>query len=200
MAAVSVIEGADGEFYLKVNNHFVMGGTASYYSDRRQGHIPLLLHPHPKRALFLGLGTGATFAAAADYPGLEAEGVELIPEIIPLLRYFAEINGIFQPLSGAAPQSGRRPPLCQRLPGSSMTSLWPTYFIPPGMAPARFTRWSIFRRSAACSSRAACFANGYLCIKSIWMFCESSSGLFSRFFPRGRRIWLITASRCRLSA
>jgi spermidine synthase len=95
MAAVSVIESADGEFHLKVNNHFVMGGTASYYSDRRQGHIPLLLHPHPKRALFLGLGTGATFAAAADYPGLEAEGVELIPEIIPLLSYFVKSTGEF---------------------------------------------------------------------------------------------------------
>jgi spermidine synthase len=95
MAAVSVIESADGEFYLKVNNHFVMGGTASYYSDRRQGHIPLLLHPNPKRALFLGLGTGATFAAAADYPGLEAEGVELIPEIMPLLHYFVKSTGEF---------------------------------------------------------------------------------------------------------
>ncbi len=93
MAAVSVIESPDGEFHLKVNNHFVMGGTASSYSDRRQGHIPLLLHPNPKRALFLGLGTGATFAAAADYPGLEAEGVELIPEIIPLLGYFVKSTG-----------------------------------------------------------------------------------------------------------
>jgi spermidine synthase len=99
-AAVSVIEGADGEFYLKVNNHFVMGGTASYYSDRRQGHIPLLLHPHPRRALFLGLGTGATFAAAANYPGLEAEGVELIPEIMPLLRYFVKSTGEFSRYPG----------------------------------------------------------------------------------------------------
>ncbi len=100
MAAVSVIETADGESHLKVNNHFVMGGTASAYSDRRQGHIPLLLHPNPKRALFLGLGTGATFAAAADYPGLEADGVELIPEIIPLLRYFVKSTGEFSQYPG----------------------------------------------------------------------------------------------------
>jgi spermidine synthase len=100
MAAVSVIESADGEFHLKVNNHFVMGGTASYYSDRRQGHIPLLLHPYPKRALFLGLGTGATFAAATDHPRLEAEGVELIPEIIPLLRYFVKSTGEFSQYPG----------------------------------------------------------------------------------------------------
>ena len=48
MAAVSVIEGADGEFSLKVNNHFVMGGTASFYSDRRQGHIPPLAASPPE--------------------------------------------------------------------------------------------------------------------------------------------------------
>ena len=100
MAAVSVLESADGEFYLKVNNQFVMGGTASSYSDRRQGHIPLLLHPHPERALFLGLGTGATFAAAAAYRGLEADGVELIPEIMPLLRYFVKSTGEFNQYPG----------------------------------------------------------------------------------------------------
>jgi spermidine synthase len=90
MAAVTVVQDTGGNLHLKVNNHFTMGGTASAFSDRRQAHIPLLLHPNPKQALFLGLGTGATFAAAADHPGLEADGVELIPEIIPLLTYFQE--------------------------------------------------------------------------------------------------------------
>jgi spermidine synthase len=87
MVAVTVVQ--DGrERYLKVNNHFVMGGTASYFSDARQALIPLLLHPHPEKALFLGLGTGTTFDAAALYPGLQADGVELVPEIVPLLPLF----------------------------------------------------------------------------------------------------------------
>ncbi len=47
-----------------------------------------MLHPSPKRALFLGLGTGATFSAAAHHPGLQGTRVELIPEVIPLLHYF----------------------------------------------------------------------------------------------------------------
>jgi spermidine synthase len=93
MAAVSVIEDSRNEYYLKVNNKFVMGGTASRFSDWRQGHIPLLLHPHPETALFLGLGTGATFAASADYPQLSAQGVELVPEVIRVLPYFKKSTG-----------------------------------------------------------------------------------------------------------
>jgi spermidine synthase len=57
-AAVSVVADPGGHVHLKVNNHYQMGGTSSAYSDRRQAHIPLLLHPAPQRALFLGLGTG----------------------------------------------------------------------------------------------------------------------------------------------
>jgi spermidine synthase len=96
MAAVSVVQDAEGNRYLKVNNHFVMGGTASHFSDARQALIPLLLHPRPAKALFLGLGTGATFGAAALYPGLQADGVELVPEIVPLLPLFRRTTGDLQ--------------------------------------------------------------------------------------------------------
>ncbi len=93
MATVDAVQDAGHDRYLKVDNHFVMGGTASFFSDARQALIPLLLHPHPQNALFLGLGTGATFSAAALYPGLQADGVELIPEIVPLLPLFRGTTG-----------------------------------------------------------------------------------------------------------
>lgn len=88
MAAVTVVRDARQDCHLKVNNHYQMGGTASRYSDRRQAHIPLLLHPNPQNVLFLGLGTGTTFATAAQYEALQVDGVELIPEVIPLMPYF----------------------------------------------------------------------------------------------------------------
>lgn len=100
MAAVSVIADANENRYLQVNAQLRMGGTATARSDQRQAHIPLLLHDHPHRALFLGLGTGATMAAAADYPGLAADGVELIPEILPLLGAFAPVNGSLATMPG----------------------------------------------------------------------------------------------------
>lgn len=93
MAAVSVVEDRRKERHLIVDRHFQMGGTSSRYSDLREGHIPLLLHPSPKRALFLGLGTGITFFAAAAHQGLEAEGIEIIPEMVPLMRHFVNLPG-----------------------------------------------------------------------------------------------------------
>lgn len=88
MAAVSVVRNAAGDRHLQVNNHFRMGGSASMRSDHRQAHIPLLLHPNPRTALFLGLGTGATLSAAGDHPGLKVEGVELVPEVVESFPYF----------------------------------------------------------------------------------------------------------------
>jgi spermidine synthase len=93
MAAVSVVRDADGDVHLKVNNHFQMGGTSSVFSDLRQGHLPLLLHPDPRSALYLGLGTAVTFSAAADHPGLTAQGVELVPEVVSMVRHFRRATG-----------------------------------------------------------------------------------------------------------
>lgn len=95
MAAVSVVSDNRGFRHLKVNDEYRMGSTASSYSDRRQAYLPLLLHPHPHRALFLGLGTGATLAGVLDQPGLRADGVELIPEVVDAMPYFdAVLNGL----------------------------------------------------------------------------------------------------------
>lgn len=92
MASVAVVMDKKGEAHLKVDNRFQMGGTTSMYSDRRQALLPLLLHKKPESALFLGLGTGITFAAAAGYPGLQADGVELIPEVIEAMPNFVKAN------------------------------------------------------------------------------------------------------------
>ncbi len=88
-ATASMVEDADRNRYLEVNGHFRMGGTGSLRSDWRQAQLPLLLHPNPRRALFLGVGTGATLAGAA-LPNVAATGVELVPEVIALLPWFAE--------------------------------------------------------------------------------------------------------------
>ena len=97
MATASVFEDAGRNRYLEVNGHFRMGGTNSLRSDWRQAHVPLLLHPGPRRALFLGVGTGATLAGAAALPGVAATGVELVPEVIGLLPWFAEQGALALP-------------------------------------------------------------------------------------------------------
>jgi len=69
MATASVVDDASGARYLEVNGHFRMGGTNSVRSDYRQAMLPLLLHPAPRQALFLGVGTGATLVGGARMPG-----------------------------------------------------------------------------------------------------------------------------------
>lgn len=88
-SSATVLSAADGANRLVVDGRFAMGGDATETVDRLQGHIPLLLHPDPRRALFLGLGAGATFAAAAHHPDLQAEAVELSPEVVDVLDAFA---------------------------------------------------------------------------------------------------------------
>ena len=101
MASVSTSAGPDGALYLDVNHHR-MGGTPGWFTDRRQAHLPLLLHPAPRHALFLGVGTGGTLAASWDYPGLQAVGVELVPEV-------AAVVGTFEPrlAAGSEPSAVR---------------------------------------------------------------------------------------------
>ncbi|MBI2924384.1 MAG: fused MFS/spermidine synthase [Verrucomicrobia bacterium] len=88
MDSVAVVKHFDGNRSLLVNNRFVMGGTGAAGAAKRHAHLPLLLHPNPRRALFLGLGTGITFSAAREHPGLDAEGVELVPEVLAAAHHF----------------------------------------------------------------------------------------------------------------
>lgn len=91
-ALVSVRTDVDGHKTLQVNRRFQMGGTRAAADERRQAHLPLLLHPRPKRALLLGVGTGITLGAVLEHPQLQADAVELLAEIIQILPEFALHN------------------------------------------------------------------------------------------------------------
>lgn len=97
MVTASVVDDAAGTRYLEINGRFRMGGTSSQRSDYRQAVLPLLLHEAPKRSLFLGLGTGATFIGGALMPDVSVQGVELSSEVVALLPWFVNSK------SGAMP-------------------------------------------------------------------------------------------------
>jgi spermidine synthase len=88
MAAVSVVEDAGGVARLRINNRQQEGSSATRRVDARQAWLPVLLHPAPRHALFLGLGTGVTASSAAEDPALDVDVVELLPEVIAASAHF----------------------------------------------------------------------------------------------------------------
>lgn len=92
----AVLERTDQSRRLKLNNHYVLGGTRATGDQRLQAHIPLLLSPDQRSAIFLGYGTGITAGGGLFHPGLRCQAVELIPEVASLAsRYFAQANEHF---------------------------------------------------------------------------------------------------------
>ena len=87
-ASVSVIEDAAGVATLHINNRQQEGSTATLLADAKQALLPILLHPAPKRALFLGIGTGLTSSSATIDPALHVDAVELVPEVISATKNF----------------------------------------------------------------------------------------------------------------
>ncbi len=88
LAAVSVLEDAEGVRRLHIDNRQQEGSSATGLADGRQALLPLLLHPAPRRALFLGLGTGVTAAAAAEDREVLVDAVELLPEVVRAAALF----------------------------------------------------------------------------------------------------------------
>lgn len=89
-ASVTLVETADGALELHIDNRDREGSSATRVADARQALLPLLLHPAPKRALFLGLGSGVTAHAAALDPALGVTAVELLPDVAALSPRIAQ--------------------------------------------------------------------------------------------------------------
>jgi spermidine synthase len=83
-----------GELKIRQNLHYRLGATgARHVRERRQAHIPLLLHPQPKNVLLLGQGTGITAAGALQFDGVQRVTiVELVPEVVEAARRLGEHN------------------------------------------------------------------------------------------------------------
>ena len=90
-ASISVIIDARGVATLHINNRQQEGSSATLLADARQGLLPILLHPAPRRALFLGLGTGVTSRSAAEDANLRVDAVELLPEVISASADFSAV-------------------------------------------------------------------------------------------------------------
>jgi spermidine synthase len=84
---VTVVDTA-GDTQLRLDNYYVLGSTAAERNERRQGLVPLLLHPSPRRVAFLGMATGITASAA---PALGVADTTVI-EVVPAVAAFAKTH------------------------------------------------------------------------------------------------------------
>lgn len=91
--AVVDVGGSPQERRLKVNSTYAMGGGRGAFTERRMGHLPMLLHPAPRRVLVLGVGTGNTLGAVSLHRPDRLVAVELVPGVLRLAQlYFGHSN------------------------------------------------------------------------------------------------------------
>jgi spermidine synthase len=99
----SIVEGASGvvtvvdtgdDLQVRLDNHYLLGGSAAAVTERRLGLVPLLLHPAPRRVAFIGLATGISASAGPALGVEQTTVIELVPEVAAAARdHFAPWNG-----------------------------------------------------------------------------------------------------------
>ncbi len=90
--AVAVVQ-REGERLIQIDNHYALGGTAERVHEERQGHLPLVLAPHARRAAYLGSATAISAGAATAHPIERLVLVELVPGVSSAAeRFFRDAN------------------------------------------------------------------------------------------------------------
>jgi spermidine synthase len=91
---VAVIEKEQGARALWINNFQTLSDTRATTVEMQYslGHLPLLLHPDPRRSLLIGFATGTTLSAMTEHPQVQADCVELHDKLPGLAPLFAPFN------------------------------------------------------------------------------------------------------------
>ena len=79
---------------IMMSNQYFLGSSRARYMQERQGHLPLLLHPAPRSAGFIGHATGTTPGAAVVHESVERiVSVEIAGSVIEAAtEHFADVN------------------------------------------------------------------------------------------------------------
>lgn len=77
-----------GTTTLAVDGKTDASNRSDMLTQKLVAHLPLLLHPNPKRIAIVGLGSGVTVGAALSHPVELAEVVEISREVVEASRFF----------------------------------------------------------------------------------------------------------------
>ena len=81
-----------GTISLAIDGKVDASNAGDMLTQRMLAHVPLLLHPNPKRAAILGLGSGVTLGSALTHPLDEATVLEISPEVVAASDFFKDEN------------------------------------------------------------------------------------------------------------
>ena len=81
-----------GTVSLAIDGKVDASNAGDMLTQRLLAHIPLLLHPAPKRVAILGLGSGVTLGSALTHPLDAATVLEISPEVVDASRFFDAEN------------------------------------------------------------------------------------------------------------
>ncbi|MEO9803860.1 MAG: fused MFS/spermidine synthase [Reichenbachiella sp.] len=91
----SIVRGRENVKILKVNGVYQSGGTDEHAMlvQRRQGHLPMLLHERPDSVLVIGLATGITLSAIAEHKKVKhIDCIEIVPSQLEAALQFKQEN------------------------------------------------------------------------------------------------------------
>ena len=81
-----------GTISLAIDGKVDASNAGDMLTQRLLAHVPLLLHPNPRRAAIIGLGSGVTLGSALTHPLAEATVLEISEEVVDASRFFEAEN------------------------------------------------------------------------------------------------------------
>jgi spermidine synthase len=91
-ATVTVKQAPGGSLTLYTNGKPDASSHGDMPSQELVAQIPLLLHPHPRSALVVGLASGISLGSAGRHPLERLDCVEIVPAMVEASRYFDAYN------------------------------------------------------------------------------------------------------------
>ncbi len=93
-ATVSVIEHADGSRHLVIDGFYATGTDVGAHYMPWMGHLPMLMHPQPDRALVICFGTGQTANAVLEEQPRRLDIVDVNASVFAMADRFPENHGV----------------------------------------------------------------------------------------------------------
>jgi len=90
--ATVTVRGVTGSLALAIDGKVDASNGGDMLTQRLLAHLPLLLHPAPRRVGIIGLGSGVTLASALRHPIVQADVVEISPEVVRASALFVADN------------------------------------------------------------------------------------------------------------